>query len=901
MGAPSSPSTKPHPVVLDPAVASTGPHINAVPIPNTAALRAVLFDADHPMNEGHVKVVDTPEQRVHDQSHLLGVILCGLGIALVLLGAVFAQRTVDGVTQDVGAGFAALLGQVLTPLQNALDGLVLIAVPIAVLIEMSVKRLGRQIIEAMIGGILGLLLGFLAYYLISHFGIPELVDGFSVGPETYRQLVIPSYLAGMTAGLTVAGPRTRRRSVRWGWNLLIGSLILVVVTNQVPLAGALLAVLIGRGVGQAVQYFSGVNSERAYGDSLIEAVRNAGFQPAALVRVRDISQASGVEDLGAIGDPHLTTTLPNPADEAATATSSDPAAVALTRAGGNRIYAMLDTSGERYDVVVLDGDRLVLGVMARWWRTLRLRGIEGRAVMSLKTVAERTTLMSYAATAAGVRTPRLLGMGMAEESAALVMEHASGTVSLRDLSDKDLAGSLGDDLADEAWAQLLRAHAAGLTHHQLTADVLLVQQDNFPVNTPAGDTQLIHRPRVWITGWEQGEVASPTLSRRFDMTQLLGLLALRIGPERAVTSAVRALPDADLSALGPLLQTIALPTDTRVEMRHRKGLINELRDALVSRLPETTVQPARLTRFGARTIIMLSLSIVAVVVITNAITFEEIQAAVAGANPWWVAASFMLVALTWVGSALMLTAFTPVKVPLTRAILSQMAGSFVALVTPAGIGPAALNMRFLTRRGVTVPMAVATAALSQVAGIVITVVLLIVLVLVTGTGALVQLPGPTVLMAVGLVGLALVIVLLIPTVRKWVWAKVRPVLEQVWPRLSSMLGQPLRLATGVGGSILMSVGYVLSFNAALLAFGFHRPLPEVAVIYLIGNTVGAMAPTPGGLGAIEVVLAAGLVGGLGIPFGIATAVAFVFRLASYWGRVPIGWVAIRYLEKKGDL
>ena len=927
----------PHTVGSPPA----DPHL---PGPQTAALRAVLF-ADGTPDTDLVRVVDTPERRVRHPSDALGMILSAVGIALVLLLSALAQATVEGATQDVH-GFATLLGDILQiPVINVLDGILTFVLPVVVLGDLAVRRLGRQVVESIAAAALGIVLALAAWVLIREFGSADFVADLSVpveGDELHFQ--IPVYLAGVAGLLTVAGPRTRRRSVRWFWNLTFVTMILFVITARQILPIILLTLLIGRLAGQAVQWFSGVRSERAYGQELVQAVRRAGFRPTALVRVRDLGAASRVDDLAtfhqehperagadaaaatspaanpspgaasdqttvrldglrdAVASPVTVTPVPSPAlavgtgpaavvtpADDAVSRSSDPAAVALARQGDNRVYAMLNEDGARYDVVVLDGDRQVVDVVTRLWRALRMRGIEGRAAISLKAVAERTALLSYAAASAGVRTPRLLGLGMADDSAALVMEHARGAVSLRDLHDDELQGERGDAVMAEAWTQLRRAHDAGLTHHRLTEDVLLVHHEG----TDDGGWE----PRVWITGWEQGEVASATLSRRLDLTQMLALLALRVGAERAVASAVRSLPDADIAAIGPLLQTIALPVETRVAVRKAKGLINELRSALVERLPEAVVQPQRLTRFGARTIITVTLAIIAAFVVVTTMQFDEIREAVEQANPWWIALAFGLSGVTWLGAALTLVAFSPGRIAILKATCAQMAGSFVALATPAGIGPAALNLRFLSRQGVALPMAVATVALVQFSQIVVTVVLLVVLSLTTGTGALIELPGPTLLIALTVIAAVVVVLLLVPGIRHWAWTKARPTIEQLWPRLSEMLGRPTRLALGLGGNVVMTMGYVLAFNASLEAFGQSLSVVEVAVIYLFGNTLGALVPTPGGVGGVEFALTAGLTAA-GIPAAIAASVTLLFRVVSYWARIPLGWFAMRYLERK---
>ncbi|MBE7699813.1 flippase-like domain-containing protein [Oerskovia sp. Sa1BUA8] len=868
--------------------------------------------------------------------------------------SVYAHGTTAGVAEDV-QGFSDLLATILIIPVAVLEGLVTLVIPTAVLIELGIRKLGRQVVESIAAAAVGMLLGIALTFSVLTFGSDDLIQGLSVRKQGVWAISIPWYVAAISGLLTAAGPRTRRRTVAWSWNLLFVALGVVLITAQVSLPGVIITLLLGRIAGNTVRWVSGVRSERAYGPHLVDGVRRAGYSPTALVRVRDVSQpaelAEAAEDpitevnaegeitgevhVGVVriagsdedsaltadariaGD-HLSGALGEGVREPAEA-PSDPAAIALTRSGDNRVYAMFTEDGVRRDVVVLDGDRQVVGVITRFWRSLRLRGIEGRAAISLKAVAERTALLAYAARAAGVRTPRLLGVAEADDSMILVQEHAVGAVSLRDLPDDEVT----DAVLTEAWHQIQLAHDAGLSHRALTSDVMLVSRGEpggaatHPAGTGpgAGTAEGSTAPadpddpavgpddsevKVWLTGWEQGDIASSELSRRMDLTQMVALLALRVGAQRAVASAVSVLPNEDIAAIGPLLQSIALPVSTREEMRANKELFKDLRAALVERLPETDVEPQRITRFGARTIITLTLTIVAVTVVVTTINFQEIAEAVSSANPWWAVVSFALGVLTWFGAALTFVAFSPVNLPMVRATLTQMAGSFVALAAPAGIGPAALNLRMLTKRGVSTPMAVATVALVQVSQFVVTILLLAILSVSTGSGGLVNLPSTTVLIAITGVALAVVATLLVPAVRRWAVAKLRPMLQQVWPRLSEMLSQPGRLAVGVGGNIVMTLGYVLAFDAALAAFGVNLTLIEVAVIYLVGNAAGAAVPTPGGLGAIETALILGLTTA-GVSSPLATSATILFRVATYWARIPIGWAAMRYLQRKGDL
>jgi uncharacterized protein (TIRG00374 family) len=97
------------------------------------------------------------------------------------------------------------------------------------------------------------------------------------------------------------------------------------------------------------------------------------------------------------------------------------------------------------------------------------------------------------------------------------------------------------------------------------------------------------------------------------------------------------------------------------------------------------------------------------------------------------------------------------------------------------------------------------------------------------------------------------------------------------------------------------MGYVLAFDATLRAFGREDlSLVQIAVVYLAGNTAGALVPTPGGMGTIEFALTTGLLG-VGVPPGVAASVAVLFRVLTFWLRIPFGWVAMRTLQRRGEL
>lgn len=277
---------------------------------------------------------------------------------------------------------------------------------------------------------------------------------------------------------------------------------------------------------------------------------------------------------------------------------------------------------------------------------------------------------------------------------------------------------------------------------------------------------------------------------------------------------------------------------------------------------------------------------------------SDMVEAARSANPWWMAAAFFLGLSTFLGSAMALVAFSPVRISLWRTTLVQVAASVVSLVAPAGVGPAALNLRFLQKNRLDTPMAVATVALVQVSQFVTTILLLLGIALVTGSsGALDTLPSGTVI-AVIVVLLAIVGGLLaFPKIRRWVVAKVQPTMQQIWPRLVWVVGQPGRLATAILGNVIMTAGYVAAFGVTLLAFGETMPITQLAIVYLAGNAAGAAVPSPGGIGTVELALTTGL-RAAGVAPGVALSIAFVFRLVTFWIRIPLGWLALRWLQKR---
>lgn len=89
--------------------------------------------------------------------------------------------------------------------------------------------------------------------------------------------------------------------------------------------------------------------------------------------------------------------------------------------------------------------------------------------------------------------------------------------------------------------------------------------------------------------------------------------------------------------------------------------------------------------------------------------------------------------------------------------------------------------------------------------------------------------------------------------------------------------------------------FLLPVYTTALALGHPIPFAAVALIVAISK-LGALVPMPGGLGGVEVATAGAiyLVAGFGIE--VATTIALLYRLCTYWFTVAVGGVSTVYLS-----
>src|SRR6266576_3210728 len=827
-------------------------------------------------------VEDQRARRIRRPVDLLRCLLAVLGIVVAVGIGLLAGATARGVQIDA-VGASSRLPHPVLALLGVAATLALVLWPAALAIRQLTRRQGRRLAEAVLTGGATLALVALANAALQHGVAAALYDAIAIrragatGP-------LDGYLAGLAAYATIIGLTgpSRWRTTLW---LAVGVYaIATLATASITVLSLLITLLLGRAIGLGVRYAAGEWSQRPSAEEIAAGLSSAGHPVTVIRRVSQEGSES-------------------------------------------RCYAATGRSGERLDVRVFDRDQEAAGALYRIYRWLRLQGqVRRDRPLTLERAVERRALLSYAADEAGVRTPRLLALiSVGSDATVLAHEQRAGT-TLAELtsvpagSGEDEPGPAGtprphpdpagqdtadlsrarpgpaspdpaqpagpadaaptDDQLLRIWEAVLQLHAHRVTHRALTADRIMFADD--------GDVVLLDPGN--------GDVAATDLPLRLDLAQLLAELALLVGPDRAAGLAVKAVGADELVAVVPLLQPIVLYRSTRAAVRRHRDVLPALRKQLLDVAPGEDAPPVRLERVRPRSVVTLIASLVAGYLLLGQLGRVSLLSTLRAADWRWAVLALALSAVTYLGAAWSLSGYVPGRLKFRPLILAQLAGSFVTLVTPAAVGGAALNIRYLQRQKIPAAVAAASVGLSQVVAFVLHLLLLVVFAAITGSQAhSLQPPTWVYFVIAGLIIIVLTVVA-IPPGRRLLRARLAPVLGQVLPRLLAVTQQPRKLAEGIGGALLLTGAYILCLDACIRALGGSLPLASTAVVYLTGAALGSAVPTPGGLGAVEAALSAGLTAA-GLPGTISGSAVLLFRTLTFWLPVPVGWGAFNYLER----
>jgi uncharacterized membrane protein YbhN (UPF0104 family) len=658
-----------------------------------------------------------------------------------------------------------------------------------------------------------------------------------------HEATLDGYLAGLVAYVTVIGLRGRTQW-RTAFLTTIGFYIVASLADKhATVLSLLITIAIGSAIGSGLKYALGTTTGRPSAAEIAAAL-NSDQDP--IVAIRRVLN----------GSPEV------------------------------RRYATTLRSGNRLDLTVFDRDQQAADAFYRLWRRVRLKANVSRsAPLSLEGAIERQALLTYATEDAGVLTPRLRAViRVGPDAGVLATGHLEGT-TLAELGEKT-----SDDQLRRVWDTVLLLHRHRVTHRALTDERIMF------LNGAGTDQVALLEPG-------NGDVAATDLQFRLDLVQLIAQTALLVGADRAVDIATEKVPREGLLGLVSLLQPVALYRSTRSALRGRRQVLADVRKRLLAAAPEGEVMPAQLDRVRPRTLITLIAGVFAAYVLASQLANVSFSKLLAEANIGWSLVALACSAATYVGATLAISGFVLERLNPLRTLLVQIAASFVILVTPAAVGGVALNVRYLRKAKLSAADAAASVSVTQVMSFAVFGVLVLVSAAIAGSSraAKALTPPHWAYIALGvLVGLTL-IVLALPAGRRLLFSRVGPVASQVIPRLVDVAQRPAKLIQGVGGTVLITLAYILCLAASVRAVGDPNvPLASIAVVYLAGNAAGSFIPTPGGIGAVETALSIALAGAGMQPAQAITAV-LLFRTVTFWLPVLAGWISLHYLQRQDIL
>lgn len=772
----------------------------------------------------------------------LALLFATVGIAALVALAIVAENTLTALTKDLAAINPHVPRGVVEVVSLAAEVASQLFTPIVVIMLMLRGRL-RTTVELLIAGAIASLASALASAWLTGSAAERLqrsfVPNLFTTGEAYApdldSTPVPALSALIVAVVTVISKHGLRRARQLAWFAVLASLAIALFDNNVTLAGIFTAIGIGRIVGLLVRLVSGQPSVAPDGHTVAATLQDNGYK--------------------------LTSLRADPVDQ-------------------YRRYIATGPDQGQLGVLVLDRDAEGAGTLARAVDRIRIREeVLPRQAVTMRTAVDQITLQSLAVSRAGARTPHLRGvLRINDDATAIVYDHVPGT-ALSNVAAEEVTDAMLEDL----WRQLTRLRKNQVAHRRLSARTILV-----------ADTG-----KIWLLDPSGGEVAAPELAIRTDLAQAMVGVGLVVGARRTVDTAARVLGAEVVSSAIPLLQPIALASFTRLDLKGRRQVLSDLRDEVITRVGSEPAQPVQIQRFRPISLLTGVGAVAAVYLVGTQLSDIDPGELWAQTEWQWLILAAVAVFGSYVGAALAILGFVPERVPFWRTVAAQVSLSFLRLVAPTAVGNVAINIRLLTKAGVAPPLAAASIAANQVGQVAVTLPLIVVLGLVTGSDTVpgLKLSPLTLLIVLGIVLIAGVL-LAVPSIRSRLRSLWTDFAERGLPRLLDVLGRPRKLLTAVGGVLLQAASFVICFYACLRAVGVEDVnIAALAVVQMVGNTLGMAVPTPGGLGAVEAALTAG-VSTLGVPGTLAVTGVLMFRLMTFWLPIAPGWFLWTQMQRR---
>ena len=770
------------------------------------------------------------------------------GVLLVLIGLLFAtgaSNTLVGFEHDLINAFDTLPGGVARVIYLIAQGFASV-ISTAVLVVALWHRRYRLFVMLVATSLFAqLLLMVLDLAIVQQFGQPDLLRDLIRPDWVSAQSEIDSYWVASSVAVVILGsPWVSRAWRRAGWIAVVFGLIFrAVAGGEVP-TDLVLALGCGAVSGSAVLLAFGAPNKRPRGPAVVEAMARAGVPLARLSR-------AGVD-----------------------ARSSTP-------------YFGEAEDGRALFIKVLGRDERSADLMFRIYRFLRLKDVGDRGPFSsLQRMVEHEALVALYSNDLGILTPRLVvTTNVGDEGFLLAYERTAG-----DSLDRVEDAAISDEVLMRIWQGVEQLRSHRIAHRDLRLANVMLAPDGRP----------------WLIDFGFAEIAATDQMLDTDVAELLASTALKAGVTRAVDAAIPVIGKAAVASAAPRIQPLAVSTATRKSLVARKPLCDDLRKYAGEASGAGDVEPQDLQRIKLRTVLVfVSLAVAFYLLIPQLADVSGVWSKLKEADWTWALYALGASALTYVGASIGLLGAVPRRVPFVPAFATQLAGSFVNRIVPARVGGMATNVRFLQKQGIGLPVASSSVGLQQLSGLLMHLSLSVIFLLWagrSGVGAFDFLPsGQAVLIGLTTIFALSGLLFLLPAGRRVLRKRVMPILRRSGQGMGEVARRPFKLAELFGGSMFLTLSYITAFVCSVHAFGPSGvSVASIGVVFLLGSAISSAAPTPGGIGAVEAALIAGLTG-VGLDRDVAVPAVFLYRIATFWLPILPGWIAFVLLQRRGDL
>jgi uncharacterized membrane protein YbhN (UPF0104 family) len=449
-----------------------------------------------------------------------------------------------------------------------------------------------------------------------------------------------------------------------------------------------------------------------------------------------------------------------------------------------------------------------------------------------------------------------------------------------------------EDVSDETlaslWDEVARLHTAGISHGRLNAGNVLV--------LPEGPM---------LIDLSAATLGAPASALDIDVAELLVACTVLVGPERALDQAVKAGWGDPVGRALPYLQRAALTPHLRDLARSHEVGLKDLRAAAAAATGQEAPEIAPLRRVRPQDLLLTAALIFAAYLLITQLAqigFGTIVDEVSEADPVWILVALVLAQSTFIGSGVSVRGAVMTPLALLPCVVLQSAIKFINLTVPSSAGRIGLNIRFLQRMGAPLPQAIAAGAVDDASETIVQVVLFLLVIPfidIQGDSSQLHGAGPDgrliAALAAALV-LSVIVVLAVPKLHAKVVPPVRAALSGLWS-VARDRHKRLELFGGNVGSELL---YALALGATCLAYGVHLNLAELVFINTAASVLSSVIPVPGGIGAAEASLSAGLIA-VGVDESTAFAIAITQRLCTFYLPPIWGYFSLRWLSRKGFL